>query len=94
MGGLITHTVTDKGETAEEKIDKSLAWMQVALSSIDAIKVLDDPGLQQDKTRAMLFIGLGTRGLAAIAGSMLLLYQVAMALFIGLGAIVHPAPGF
>jgi type IV secretion system protein VirB6 len=31
--------------------------MQVALSSIDAIKVLDDPGLQQDKTRAMWFIG-------------------------------------
>jgi len=84
--------VTGKGETAEEQIDKSLAWMQVALSRIDAIKVLDDPGLQQDKTRAMLFIGRGTGGPTVTAGSMLLLYQVAMALFIGLGTIVHPAP--
>ncbi|WP_256777687.1 MULTISPECIES: type IV secretion system protein [unclassified Stenotrophomonas] len=87
VGGLITHTVTGKGESAEEQIDKSLAWMQVALSSIDAIKVLDDPGLQQDKTRAMWFIGLGTGGPAVTAGSMLLLYQVAMALFIGLGPL-------
>ena len=66
--------------------------MQVALRSIDAINALDDPGVRQDKTRAMWFIGLGTGGPAVTAGSMLLLYQVAMALFIGLGTIVHPAP--
>lgn len=34
--------------------------MQVALSSIDGIKILNDPELQADKTRAMWFIGLGT----------------------------------
>ena len=31
--------------------------MQVALSSIDGIKILNDPELQADKTRAMWFIG-------------------------------------
>ncbi len=87
VGWLITHAVTGKGESAEEQISKSLALMQVALSSIDAIKVLDDPGLQHDKSRAMWFIGLGTGGPAVTACSMLLLYQVAVALFIGLGPL-------
>ncbi|PAM74264.1 type VI secretion protein, partial [Stenotrophomonas maltophilia] len=78
--GLITHVVTGKDEKPEAQIDKSLAWMQVALSSIDGIKILNDPELQADKTRAMWFIGLGTGGPAVTAGSMLLLYEVAMAL--------------
>ncbi|OCK45762.1 MULTISPECIES: type IV secretion system protein [Stenotrophomonas] len=85
--GLITHVVTGKDQKPEEQIDKSLAWMQVALSSIDGIKILNDPGLQEDKTRAMWFIGLGTGGPAVTAGSMLLLYEVAMALFIGFGPL-------
>ncbi|MCU1001023.1 type IV secretion system protein, partial [Stenotrophomonas maltophilia] len=50
--GLITHGVTGKDQQPEDQIDKSLAWMQVALSSIDGIKILNDPGLQADKTRA------------------------------------------
>ncbi len=85
--GLITHVVTGKDQKPEEQIDKSLAWMQVALSSIDGIKILNDPGLQEDKTRAIWFIGLGTGGPAVTAGSMLLLYEVAMALFIGFGPL-------
>ncbi|WP_329913209.1 type IV secretion system protein, partial [Stenotrophomonas sp. SMYL82] len=85
--GLITHVVTGKDQQPEDQIDKSLAWMQVALSSIDGIKILNDPGLQADKTRALWFIGLGTGGPAVTAGSMLLLYEVAMALFIGLGPL-------
>ncbi|OWQ64074.1 hypothetical protein CEE61_00090, partial [Stenotrophomonas maltophilia] len=39
--GLITHVVTGKDESPEDQIDKSLAWMQVALSSIDGIKILN-----------------------------------------------------
>jgi len=87
VGGLITRVVTGKSGTAEDQIDKSLAWMQVALSSVDAIKVLDDGGLREEKTRAMWFIGLGTGGPAVTAGSMLLLYQVAISLFIGFGPL-------
>ena len=71
--GLITHVVTGKDQQPEDQIDKSLAWMQVALSSIDGIKILNDPGLQADKTRALWFIGLGTGGPAVTAGAMLLL---------------------
>ncbi|WP_445979156.1 type IV secretion system protein [Stenotrophomonas muris] len=85
--GLITHVVTGKDQQPEDQIDKSLAWMQVALSSIDGIKILNDPGLQADKTRALWFIGMGTGGPAVTAGAMLLLYEVALALFIGLGPL-------
>ncbi|KRG41266.1 type VI secretion protein [Stenotrophomonas pictorum JCM 9942] len=83
----ITWVVTGKNESPDEQIDKSLAWMQVALSSVDAIKVLDDDNLRDDKNRALLAIGLGTGGPAVTAGSMLLLYEVAIALFIGLGPL-------
>ncbi len=76
--GLITHVVTGKDQQPEDQIDKSLAWMQVALSSIDGIKILNDPGLQADKTRALWFIGMGTGGPAVTAGAMLLLYEVAL----------------
>ena len=57
------------------------------MASIDGIKILNDPGLQADKTRALWFIGLGTGGPAVTAGAMLLLYEVALALFIGLGPL-------
>ena len=79
--------VTGKNDSPEDQIDKSLAWMQVGLSSIDAIKVLDDGNLRDDKNRALWAVGLGTGGPAVTAGSMLLLYEVALALFIGLGPL-------
>lgn len=71
---------------------RDISRLQVTLSSLEVIKVLDDPGLQQDKTRAMWFIGLGTGGPAVTAGSMLLLYQVAIAFVHWPGAIVHSVP--
>ncbi|WP_312708317.1 type IV secretion system protein [Stenotrophomonas sp.] len=85
--GVITTVVTGKNEKPEDQIDRSLAWMQVALSTIDSIKIIDDQGLQADKARSQYLIALGTGGPAVTAGSMLLLYEVAMALFIGLGPL-------
>ena len=85
--GVITTVVTGKDDPPEKQIDEALGWMQVALSSVDAIKVMDDPSLSDEKTQAQLFIGLGTGGPAVVAGSMLLLYKIAMALFIGLGPL-------
>ncbi len=84
---MITTVVTGKDDPPEKQIDEALGWMQVALSSVDAIKVMDDPSLSDEKTQAQFFIGLGTGGPAVVAGSMLLLYKIAMALFIGLGPL-------
>ncbi len=84
---LINHVVTGEAGSPEDQIDKNLAWMQVALSSIDALDAVGDTTLDGAKTRAMWFVGFGTGGPAITAGTMLLLYQVALALFIGLGPI-------
>lgn len=79
--------VTGKETKIEDQIDKSLAWMQVALTSIDMIDVVRDPTLDDDKNRAMWFIGMGTGGPAIVSGTMLLLYEIAMAMFVGFGPI-------
>lgn len=84
----ITAAVTgDEGGTIEEQIDGNLAAMQFAMSSIDAINIVQDPTLNDDKKRAMAMVAVGTAGPAMIGGAMLLLYKVALALFVGLGPI-------
>ncbi|MGO0999359.1 type IV secretion system protein [Lysobacter sp. CA196] len=77
----------DPNSTPEQKIDENLGWMQLAWSSIDAMQVVSDPALTDEKTRAMWAVGFGTGGPAITAGISLLLYEIAMALFIGLGPI-------
>jgi len=83
----ITYVVTGKDDSPEDLIDENLGYMQLALSSVDALDVMNDVTLDNAKTRAMWFIGMGTGGPAVTAGSMLLLYEVALALFIGLGPL-------
>ena len=83
----ITLVVTDKDKGPASQIDESLGWMQVALSSVDTIDVVQDSTLDSEKTRAMWMMGLGMGGPALIGGSLLLMYEVALALFIGLGPI-------
>ncbi|PSD18398.1 type VI secretion protein [Stenotrophomonas maltophilia] len=83
----ITQVVTNTNKSPEEQIDDNLAYLQVALASIDAIDVMSDPEMIDEKARAMWYVGLGTAGPAITAGSMLLLYEIAIALFIGLGPL-------
>lgn len=83
----IHEVVTGKSGSPEESIDRSLAWMQVALTSIDSLDVAGDATIDSAKTRALWFTGLGTGGPALVGGAMLLLYEVALALFIGLGPL-------
>ena len=83
----ISYVVTGSHTPAEEQIDKALGWMQVAMSSIDAIDVASDPEMGSEKLQAKFFIGLGTGGPAVVAGSMLMLYKIALALFVGLAPL-------
>lgn len=86
--GSITRAVTGEDDAnPKDMIDKNLAYMQLGLSSIDALKIEDDPNLWQEKNRDMWMIGVGTAGPAMVGGAMLLMYEVAWALFIGLGPI-------
>jgi type IV secretion system protein VirB6 len=88
LQNVITSAVTgNEDDTLDEQIDQNLAAMQFALASIDAINIVQDPTLNDDKKRAMDMVAIGTAGPAMIGGAMLLLYQVALALFVGLGPL-------
>ena len=84
----INQLVAGNDSSPQTQIDQNLAQMQVALTVIDAVQV--PPGDTEDanaKSHAALIAGLGAAGPAMTAGAMLLLYQIAMALFIGLGPL-------
>lgn len=85
MRDSITHMVTGSNDTAKDLIDENLVQMQIAMSSIDAIQTLNDPQLGDKKERAMMMVGFGTAGPAMTGAAMLLLYEVAMAMFVGFG---------
>jgi type IV secretion system protein VirB6 len=74
--------------TTAQSIDKNLAYTQIALSTIDAVQIVPgDQEMQQAKSRSMIIATFGTASPPMAAGAMLLLYQFAMALFIGLGPL-------
>jgi type IV secretion system protein VirB6 len=83
----ISRMVTGTDDDVYDRVDKCLAYMQVALASIDALDVADDPILNEKKDRDLWFAGIGTGGPALMAGTMLLLNKIAMALFVGLGPL-------
>jgi type IV secretion system protein VirB6 len=74
---------------ASDLIEKNLVLMQLALSSIDMVNISEDGSmnLSEQKTRALWMVGLGAGGPPVVAGVLLLMYQVAMALFIGFGPL-------
>ena len=80
---------TDGGDrSSADAIDENLAYMQVALSAIDAVQIVDgDQQMYDEKARAMLFAGFGTASPPMTAGAMLLLYKFTLALFVGLGPL-------
>jgi len=83
----ISRVVTGSDTPVIEQIDRSMAVMQVALTSIDSLEVGHDPIVNKAKSRDLWFTGIGTAGPALSGGAMLLMNQIAMALFIGLGPI-------
>ncbi|SFK98630.1 type IV secretion system protein [Lysobacter sp. cf310] len=74
--------------SSADAIDENLAYMQVALSAIDAVQIVDgDQQMYDEKARALLFAGFGTASPPMTAGAMLLLYKFTLALFVGLGPL-------
>lgn len=87
MESNIHEIVTGEAGDPSDAIDENLGWMQVAMTSLDVLDTVGDAGLSSEKDRNYLLIGIGSGGPAIVAGAMLLMYQVAMALFIGLGPL-------
>ncbi|MBV6809135.1 type IV secretion system protein [Xanthomonas campestris pv. pennamericanum] len=78
----------DKDSTASDAIDENLAYTQVALTALDAVRVdPTDPEAIEKKGRAVLMAGFGTASPPMAAGAMLLLFKFTMAFLIGIGPI-------
>ncbi|MBB4591607.1 type IV secretion system protein [Xanthomonas cannabis] len=77
----------DEG-TAADAIDENLAYTQVAMATLDAVRVdPSQPEVLEKKGRAMLMAGFGTASPPMAAGAMLLLFKFTMAFLIGIGPI-------
>ncbi|MEV8520401.1 type IV secretion system protein [Dyella marensis] len=88
LGKHINFIFTGSASSPDDMIDKNLAKTQLALSAIDIIRVNPtDIEMASEKGRAELMATFGTASPPMTAGAMLLLYQFAMALFIGLGPL-------
>ncbi len=84
----INQLVTGSNTSASDSIDKNLAYTQLAMGAIQAIPVPpEDAANSSAQARASLIALLGVAGPPMTAGAMLLMYKVAMALFIGLGPL-------
>ncbi|MEA9743556.1 type IV secretion system protein [Xanthomonas campestris] len=87
ISSAITKTVTGDSDSPYEAIDKNLMLMQVALTGLDQIKTGGDEESEDSKNRARWFTGIGMAGPGVVAGSMLLLNKLAMALVVGFGPL-------
>lgn len=87
MPKAIHYMVTGKDEAPAKSIDDGLAKMQLAMSAIDALPLLDNPSIKDDKDQAMMLTGLGVAGPAVIGGALLMMYKVALALFVGMAPL-------
>ncbi|MBX3711176.1 MAG: type IV secretion system protein [Lysobacter sp.] len=91
LQATITELVTGEDDTSpKEQIDKNLLYMHLAMTSINAVQIVGADGsleLNDQKKQALMLAGLGTAGPAMTGAAMLLLYEVAMAMFIGFGPI-------
>ena len=65
------------------KIDKSLTVAQASMAFINQIDTAENPNLAAQVERAKLFAGAGAAGPGIVTGTMLIIYRVAMALFVG-----------
>lgn len=83
--GLFTD---DSNDSLIQSIDKNLAMTQVAMSVIDGVQVVEsDHDTRDAKGRAMIMATFGTASPPMAAAAMLLLYEFALTLCIGLGPL-------
>lgn len=87
MTTAISEYVTDGKSSPFDSIDKNLAMMEASLALIDTLDTAGDESAQAAKERDRWFTGVGIAGPSVIAGAMLLLNKIAIALFVGFGPI-------
>ncbi|HEX7815547.1 type IV secretion system protein [Dyella sp.] len=87
LSGTIVSAVTGSNKSVFQDIDDNLMAMEAAMAMIDTLNPGNDQKMGDAKDRAMWFTGIGIAGPGVVAGSMLLLNKIALALFIGFGPL-------
>jgi type IV secretion system protein VirB6 len=89
LNAEINQLVTGNDQTASDSIDQNLAYTQAALIAIETAAQAPptDAHAAMAEARALSFATFGTASPPMAAAAMLLLYQFALALFIGLGPL-------
>ena len=80
------------GNTLSCKIDRNLTATQAIMGVMNSIDTADDPVLEENIANAKWFAGIGSAGPSVVAGSMLIIFRIAMALFIW--SYIYPLPSF
>ena len=83
----INEMVTGEYEHPARNIDNALDNMQVAMAAIDAIPALDNSSNKTDKDRAVFLTGIGAAGPSVVGGALMLMYNMAIAMFVAFGPI-------
>lgn len=94
MPRTINELVTGDDEGPEDAIDQNLALMEGAMVLIDLLDTGFEETLQQAKDRAQWFTGVGVAGPSLVGGAILLMYKMALALFVGFGPFFILSLGF
>jgi len=78
----------DRGRTAAAAVDENLAYMQIAMNAIDAVRIVDgDDEAREQKSRALLMAGFGTASVPMTVGALMLMYKFGIAFFVGLAPL-------
>lgn len=85
MTTTIARYVTATQKSPFQSIDDNLAKMEAAMAVIDSVDTGNKEAEQSAKDRNRWFTGIGVAGPSVVAGAMLLLNKIALALFIGFG---------
>jgi type IV secretion system protein VirB6 len=83
----INEVVMGDYEQPARNIDNALTGMQASMALIDAIPALDNTSNKTDKDRAIMLTGLGAAGPSVVGGALMLMYKVAVAMFVAFGPI-------
>lgn len=83
----VSYMVTGSRDSPAERIDSNLTKMQLTMAAIETLPTLENQSIKQDVDKAVLMTGIGVAGPAVVGGALLLMYKVALALFVGLGPL-------
>ncbi|QWT22450.1 type IV secretion system protein [Bacillus sp. NP157] len=84
---IASYVTGENNTTPFEQIDRNLAGMELAMGTIDSLDTGGNQAIQDAKDRNRWFTGIGIAGPSVIAGAMLLLNKIALALFVGFGPL-------